>query len=348
MALDQIWKQQLTLVTYGNEYLNQDLSFSRWLNHAIFDQHSFLFRDLISQHLLAQHFQIWLEGLKKQGVQRLSLHNASSLNDEQNPNANVELLAFPHFIVSHAQNKKTAWILGKELPEWYTSDNDYSAPQKQSINLRQAIFWRYELNSKLAKRIEADFNQPNWEEIKAFMNNELFESKYAAGFTNPLNLSEPYYGVDESSSSFSEENTLSTNSDRLALLPTDYQADYAHSTLHRLDALATFTQQKIQQPFNEDGTVLTPDEQLNLRHFSQKLDDLSAKFITKIANHYKTARLQPLEIPNNPLEETTYSKVSNFKSEPTQTEQQKSGKSGVFTLIIITVIICLLGYYFGL
>jgi len=35
MALDQIWKQQLSLVTYGNEYLSHDLPFSRWLHHSI-------------------------------------------------------------------------------------------------------------------------------------------------------------------------------------------------------------------------------------------------------------------------------------------------------------------------
>ncbi|MEX7475884.1 hypothetical protein AB0861_006445, partial [Acinetobacter baumannii] len=40
MALNQIWKQQLTLVTYGNEYLHQNLSFSQWRQHHIFDQHS--------------------------------------------------------------------------------------------------------------------------------------------------------------------------------------------------------------------------------------------------------------------------------------------------------------------
>lgn len=71
MALDQIWKQQLTLVTYGNEYLSHELSFSRWLQHSIFYQHYFQFRDLGSQHLLAQHFQVWLEGLKKQGFTAL-------------------------------------------------------------------------------------------------------------------------------------------------------------------------------------------------------------------------------------------------------------------------------------
>jgi hypothetical protein len=120
MALDPIWKQQLTLVTYGNEFLNQGLSFQRWLNHHIFDQHSFHFRDLLSQHLLAQHFQIWLEGLKKQGVQRLSLHSSSLLNDEQNPNANVELLPFAHFIVSHEKIKSRHGFLVKNLPSGIT------------------------------------------------------------------------------------------------------------------------------------------------------------------------------------------------------------------------------------
>ena len=66
MAIDQIWKQQLTLVTYGNEYLEGNLNFRRWVEHPIFNQNRLIFRDLLSQHLLAQHFQIWLEGLKKQ------------------------------------------------------------------------------------------------------------------------------------------------------------------------------------------------------------------------------------------------------------------------------------------
>ena len=57
MALDPIWKQQLTLVTYGNEYLSHGLSVQQWRELPIFDEHVFAFRDLMSQHLLAQHFQ---------------------------------------------------------------------------------------------------------------------------------------------------------------------------------------------------------------------------------------------------------------------------------------------------
>ncbi|WP_374665817.1 hypothetical protein [Acinetobacter sp.] len=340
MALDQIWKQQLALVTYGNEFLTQNLSFQRWVQHAIFDQHRFLFRDLMSQHLLAQHFQIWLEGLKKQGVQRISLHSSGILNDEQNPNANVELLPIAHFIVSHAGNKKQAWIFGKELAEWYSADNDYEAPASQQSEVRMETFWRFELNAKLAKRIDADLQQPNWDDIQAYTDNELFDSKFAAGFTDPAQLDLPYYGkaltADE------------TESVPLALMPTDYPADYAHKTLRRLDALAEFIQDKIQHPYHGSGEVLSPEEQLNVRHFSQKLDDLSAKFIVKTANHYKTAHLtakeldSPFDSSSAPQIKTSQSKASAHHSE------HKSGKTGVFALIVVTVLICLFAYYFGL
>ena len=347
MALDQIWKRQLALVTYGNEFLNQDLNFNRWINHAIFDQHIFLFRDLVSQHLLAQHFHIWLEGLKKQGVKRLSLHNSSILSDEKNPNVNVELLAFPHFIVSHANNKKTAWIFGKELPEWYLSEDDYKAPKMQSSHLRHEILWRYELNSKLIKQLDVDFKQPNWDDIQAFMTSELFNHPYAEGFQNSLNVNMPYTGLNQSNKTSSDE-AESSIENQLSLLPTDYQADYAHSNLHNIEALSKFIQQKIQHPYHDDGSVISPDEQLNIRNFAQHIDYLHTKFITKVANHYQTAQLTPVVVKENPLEEPPTSNILNFKKESKPNKEETSGKSGVFTLICITIIICLIGYYFGL
>lgn len=342
MALDQIWKRQLTLVTYGNEYLTQGISFSRWVNHAIFNQHAFGFRDLTNQHLLAQHFQIWLEGLKKQGVYRLSLHSASILNDEQNPNANVELLAIPHFIVSHDQQKKAAWIFGKELAEWYSADNDYEAPEQQRPNLRTEIFWRYDLNAKLIKRIEQDLVQPNWDDIQVYTDNKLFDTQYAKGFPEPVNKDLPYYGLDE---------TLYTTEDsilKLALLPTDYQADYAHETFCRIDALEGFISAKLKHPYDENEQIMSPEEQMNLRHFLQKVEDLKSKFIVKVANHYKSARLTPKQIAS-PFDthdniKTEQRQASNSKVNP----EHKPGKTGVFALIIVTILICLAAYYFGL
>ncbi|MFV5490488.1 glutamine synthetase [Acinetobacter sp. ASP199] len=340
MAIDQIWKQQLTLVTYGNEYLSQDLSFNRWLQHSIFNQHQFAFRDLISQHLLAQHFQVWLEGLKKQGVQRLSLHRSTLLEDEQNPNANVELLPFEYFIVSHEAQKKNAWIIGKELPEWYTADNDYEAPATQRSSLRHETFWQYELNSKLARRVLADLEQPNWDDIQVFMDHELFDTRFAQGFVQPAQLGQPYYGVSST--------TDTGIGSKLALLPTDYAADFAHDMLYRLDALEQLIEAKIQHPYHENGEVLTPDQQLDLRHFAQKLDDLKAKFIVKIANHYKTAKLSP-KISADPFAGmNTEEHVTKLSKSHKPHDTAKSNSGNVITLIIITVIICLIGYYFGL
>ncbi|AXY59193.1 hypothetical protein [Acinetobacter sp. WCHAc010052] len=343
MALDQIWKQQLTLVTYGNEFLTQNLSFQRWLQHSIFNQHLMQFRDLSTQHLLAQHFQIWLEGLKKQGCYRISLHCSAILNDEKNPNPNVELLPVAHFIVSHEQNKKTAWILGKELPEWYNADNDYEIPENQKAAVRQEVFWKFELNPKLAKSVDTDLQQPNWDDIHQYTESELFQTRFAADLKAPLTLNQPYDGLTDTVSSTLNETAEQTQN--LSLLPTDYQADFAHQSLHRLEALQKLIQQKIKHPYNDEGVPLQPDEQLNLRHFSQKLDDLTAKFVVKVANHYKTAKLTPVEIAN-PLDGAQTGIRKNISSRPGT--EHKSAKTGTFALIFITVLICIVAYYFGL
>ncbi|ANF82465.1 hypothetical protein A3K93_09850 [Acinetobacter sp. NCu2D-2] len=339
MALDQIWKQQLTLVTYGNEFLNQDLSFSRWVQHSIFNQHAFAFRDLISQHLLAQHFQVWLEGLKKQGVKRLSLHRSTLLIDEQNPNPNVELLALDHFIVSHESHKKHAWIIGKELAEWYNADNDYEAPDAQRSKIRFETMWRYELSPKFAKRIDADLEQPKWKDIQVFTNHELFESKFAQDFQDPTQIGQPYYGL---------KSALDVGiSTKLALIPTDYQADYAHETLYRFDALYDFIQAQIQHPYNNEGETLTPEQQLDLRHFAEKIEDLHSKFVVKVANHYKTAHIQP-QMVSDPLAGVSTENRHGFSKPERPNLAQSSGASSVIKLILITIVICVIGYYFGL
>lgn len=350
MALDQIWKQQLTLVTYGNEFLSQNLSMNQWVKHSVFNQHAFGFRDLVSQHLLAHHFQIWLEGLKNQGVTRLSLHNSSLLLDEKNPNPNVELLPYPHFIVTHQQNKKTAWICGKELSEWYTAENDYEAPENQRTNFRIETMWRFDLNAVHAKRVDADLQQPNWEDIHVYTDNELFDHPVAQGFTEPTHRDLPYYGYQKQPLI---EDIQPKKSLDLPLLPNDYNADYANLTLNRLDALALYIQAKLKNPVDENGDALSVDEQMSLRHFEQKLEDLTAKFITKAANHYKFARIHKAEIdsPFDTPEMTNQSAKRFFNQDKPTPQPTKSGngnKGGVFTLILITVIICICAYYFGL
>lgn len=346
MALDQIWKQQLTLVTYGNEYLSHDLSFSRWKQHSIFCQHALYFRDLLSQHLLAQHFQVWLEGLKRQGSYRISLHLSSLLNEEQNPNANVELLPYTHFIVSHEKNKKTAWLLGKELAEWYLNDNDFEIPASQQIKIHQETFWRFELNDKLSKKVEADLDATDWKKIPSFLNTELFEQRLAQGFTATQEFDVPFYGIEKSKIQEVEDSKFQ-EVQYLSLLPTDYSADLAHELLYKMERFNNFIQQKRQNPYHDSGEMISPEEQINLRNFSQKLDDLYAKLIVKIANHYQSAQRLPIEIvsPLDPQAQTAFSQKQALASESTH---HKVSSSGVIKLIILTIIICACAYYFGL
>lgn len=348
MALDQIWKQQLTLVTYGNEYLTHDLSFQRWQQHAVFYQHHIEFRDLISQHLLAQHFQVWLEHLKKQGTHKISLHASTLLNQQQNPNANVELLPIAHFIVSHEKNKKVAWILGKELAEWYLSNNDFEIPPSQQSALNVDTFWRFELSDKFAKQIDADLKHVDWEAISGFIESELFQNALTREFIEPEKQNSPFYGINTSAVQ-KPDGTLLQDMQYLPLIPSEYSAGRAHNLLHRTEALSTFVEQKRQQPYHNNGEIMTSEEQINLRHFSEKLDDLRAKLIVKIANHYTSAQSpvtqnrSPLDTPSSltPLRQSK--KIEKSSSSPTT----KTGSSGVIKLVLLTIIICACAYYFG-
>jgi hypothetical protein len=338
MALDPIWQQQLTLVTYGNQYLSQDLSFSRWINHSIFEQHVFAFRDLISQQLLAQHFQVWIEGLKSQGVTRLSLHCSSLLLEEKNPNANIELIPYAHFIVSHSSKHKYAWICGRELAAWYNLEQDYQAPKAQQITTRIETLWRYELNTKLAKRIAADLQQPDWDDIDEFLQKELFKTSFAQDLAL-TDLDRPFYGI----------NSIDNQSQSLALIPTDIQADYVHQTLHRFNALT----QHIHNV--QDTQSFSQQEHLQYRHFAEKLDDLQGKFIVKAANHYATAHLSnsaqatPLDPQTSvPPEHEPISSMRTEYREFPEKSHKKVGAGNVIALIFITAMLCAAAYYFGL
>ncbi len=332
MALDPIWQRQLTLVTYGNQYLAQELNFSHWINHCIFSQHMFAFRDLVTQQLLAQHFQIWLEGLKAQGVTRLSLHCSSLLLDEKNPNPNIELIPYAHFIVSHSPKAKHAWICGRELAAWYKLEEEYQAPLGQEINVRLETLWRYELNAKLAKRVAADLVVPNWDEIEEFLHTELFSTVFAQDFDH-TGLDLPYYGTDNS-----EDHCR-----QLALIPTDVAADYAHFALHRFDALVQHIAKLRKHSLEGEAQSLAAEQQVQYRHFAEKTEDLQGKFIVKVANHYPTARLTRSHTATTPLDTEMRTEYRDFSEK----SASKVGFGHVMKLIVVTAILCALAYYFG-
>lgn len=340
MALDPIWQQQLTLVSYGNAYLKQANTLDTWLNHPIFDQHSYSFRNLNSQQLLAPHFQIWLEHLKKQGCQLISLHSSEALLEQKNPNAQVELVPYAHFIVSHHKKSKTAWIFGKELALWYSAEEDYIAPETQQSLLRHETLWQFELPEKLHKRIDSDLSPAHWQDIHHYMQQELFQHPLAQ--TLPLQtLQAHFYGLNPQPST------------AMALLPEQYSAPYAHQSLQRLAQLSKHIQQQIQHPQNAQGQSLTAEQLLNLRHFSQKIDDLYAKLITKVANHYQSAQitladLAPLDHGTTTPPASTAKPTVTATSSATKNTPAPKNTLGVIKLIIITVAICFLAYYFGL
>ncbi|MCY1458026.1 hypothetical protein D9M71_753740 [compost metagenome] len=73
----------------------------------------------------------------------------------------------------------------------------------------------------------------------------------------------------------------------------------------------------------------------------QKTDDLFAKLIVKTANHYQTAQIIPV-VKASPFEQ------SNKNSQYLKSHHHKGNGLGVIKLIVLTIIICALAYYFGL
>lgn len=68
----------------------------------------------------------------------------------------------------------------------------------------------------------------------------------------------------------------------------------------------------------------------------------------KVANHYKTAQLTPKVTPDPFAGMNTEDRAVKVSKAHKPHDAAKSNSGNVITLIIITVIICLIGYYFGL
>ncbi len=66
--------RQITLVSYGSQFLQGRMPLEDWYQHGAFHDSRFQFRALDDNALLADDFTLWLGMLQRQGATRLSLH----------------------------------------------------------------------------------------------------------------------------------------------------------------------------------------------------------------------------------------------------------------------------------
>ncbi len=312
MALDPIWQQQLCLVSYGNQFLQQSQPIEPWLQHAIFYNHQLEFRDLQSHALIAQHFKIWLQGLKAQGVRHLSLHPSQLLLKDKNPNCNVLLIDTAPVIVSHGIKTKSVWILGQDLPQWDT-DNTFRMPPSQSSNIQIYQLWRYELNKKHHKAILRDLNKHDWDALHGQLQQNFISPALVQGFIEPTQPDSPFYG-----STLIEkhpDDALMHQIQILPILPSTVAAPLAHEWLHRASAL---------QDWLHENPNAWPTKQMQHWH------NTMMQLIVAIANHYPSAAL-------------------TRSAQPVTSAHQHSHVSSmtVWKILLLMLIICVAGYYFG-
>lgn len=311
--MDQIWQQQLTLVSYGNQFLQQDVAIDSWLQHAIFYGQQFQFRDLSSHAPLAPHFYIWLQELKKQGVQRLSLHSAQLLRKDKNPNPHVELLDAAPILVSHGKKSKTAWILGRELQQW-DIDAQFKQPITQRHNIQIHQLWRYPLNAKHHKKLLADLGPLAWDTEHARLLQQFITLAEAQGFECTLALDNLFYGntliESHPDSSTMQEIKL------LAIIPAAFPAPLAHAWLQRATALNDWLDEHPQHMNAQFRTTWAV---------------AFSKLIIDIANHYPSAQLSPVVAEHVALHSTA--QVHHVT---------------VWRVLFVVILLCAAGYYFGL
>lgn len=107
--------RQVALVSYGTQFLRNEIELEDWYRHGVFFDTRLQFRDL-DNALLADDFTLWLEILKASGAMRLSLHLAGQF-DIDLPRASPD---DAHAVVAHFADRHEIWAVGSELPGWLT------------------------------------------------------------------------------------------------------------------------------------------------------------------------------------------------------------------------------------
>lgn len=107
--------RQVALVSYGTQFLRDEIELEDWYRHGVFFDARLQFRDQ-DNTLLADDFTLWLEILKASGATRLSLHLAGQFDIDLPRTSPGE----GHAVVAHFADRHEIWTVGSELPGWLT------------------------------------------------------------------------------------------------------------------------------------------------------------------------------------------------------------------------------------
>lgn len=112
--LNKSLMRQVALVSYGTQYLRDEILLDDWYRHGVFFEARIQFRSLGDNTLLADDFTWWLGILKLSGATRLTLHLAKQFE-----------IGLPHpfngdefAVVVHYPDRYQIWAIGKEQAQW--------------------------------------------------------------------------------------------------------------------------------------------------------------------------------------------------------------------------------------
>jgi hypothetical protein len=103
----------VALVSYGTQFLRDEIELEDWYRHGVFFDTRLQFRDL-DNALLADDFTLWLDILKASGATRLSLHPAKKVSIAPTRFRSGE----EHVVIVHFAERHEIWVVATELPRW--------------------------------------------------------------------------------------------------------------------------------------------------------------------------------------------------------------------------------------
>lgn len=297
MYLERAYRQ-ITLVSYGNEYLNNSV------NSEIIDRHPLLFnhfpilRDTQHGTLLCGSASHILSSLIKLGAYKLSLHISHDLKLELQNTRNFSFSTSKHdfcIIVHFNDSTYKVLIQSDELPLWQEAD-DANSVHKSYEDYRKRISYDYsnyyqnveiytlhDLALENTSTIERDLTPLNWDNFFKDTESYLYKTETAKKYG--------IYPITLDTNNCYEGNLFNRSKvEQYPLLPFTIRQNYASNLIENI-AILEHQYTGASHPKNEYSDYIQMDDN-EQKEFNQAYDaliNIQPIIFKHCANHYQNS-----------------------------------------------------------
>lgn len=310
MYLDQAYRQ-ITLVSYGNEYLKGAIDSDLLDRHPLLFDHFPILRDLDHGTLLCGSASHLLEHLKSLGATKISLHLSSDLVDDL-----IDSKRFTFFnsessfcIAVHFQDSTfKVLVFSKEIPSLQSyDDTDYPIFSNYSSYYDNTeTYTLHELSETSISNIQKDVAPVDWQSFFNFVQNSLYPNDIAKRYgiyPIPLDNNNCYEG-----NLFNSE-----KEEQYPLLPFTIRKNYASNLIKNTAILEKYyaSASHCKNEYN-DYIQMDDDEKKQFATATRNLTFLHPLILKNCANHYQDSGFENTNFFSGSTLSLNPNHISNF------------------------------------